>query len=268
MLTRLLIFLCNVSPALRRVLWRWWYSKLAREVPTDRWTLMNYGFAPADEPPLSLDERDEPERLSIQLYVRVARPADLAGAEVLEVGSGRGGGASYLARSRHPARYTGIDFSPQAAAFCAERHRDVENLRFTIGDAEHLPFPDTAFDAVINVESSHCYGNVPQFFAEVHRVLRPGGWFLFADLRDPKDAAELEVALRALPWSSVEKEDITADVLRALDLDDARKRKMIEQWIPAGLRSVFGEFAGLSGGKVSRSLRNGDLVYLRFAARK
>jgi SAM-dependent methyltransferase len=268
MLTRLLVFLCNHSPFLRRMLWRWWYSKLAREVATERWTFMNYGFAPADDAPLSLDPEDEPDRLCIQLYEHVVSPASLSGADVLEVGCGRGGGASYLARYHRPAHFTGIDFSPQAIAFCTERHRSIPNLQFAAGDAENLAYPDSTFDAVVNVESSHCYGNVARFFAEAHRVLRPGGWFLFADLRDPAEAAELEPLLRRQSWSGVEKEDITAAVIHALKLDDARKSALIAEWVPPRLRPLFREFAGLSGGKISRALQSGELVYLRFALRK
>jgi SAM-dependent methyltransferase len=270
MLTSLLVFLCNVSPPLRKMLWRWWYSKLARQIATERWTFMNYGFAPADtgSASLPLEEEDEPDRLCIQLYEFVTRPAELNGSEVLEVGSGRGGGASYVARYLRPSRITGIDFSPQAVAFCSERHKHVANLRFAVGDAEALPFPAASFDAVINVESSHCYGNVSHFFAEVRRVLRPGGWFLFADLRSSKDGSALEAALHNQPWQNVEKEEITTGVLQALELDDVRKRRMIQQMIPARLRPLFEEFAGLAGGKVYRGLQGGDLVYLRFALRK
>jgi ubiquinone/menaquinone biosynthesis C-methylase UbiE len=46
-----------------------------------------------------------------------------------------------------------------------------------------MPFPDASFDAVINVESSHCYPSMGRFLSEVHRVLRPRGSLLFADLR-------------------------------------------------------------------------------------
>ena len=231
---------------------------------------MNYGFAPADGTSIALrlDDHDEPDRLCIQLYELVARPADLNGKEVLEVGSGRGGGASYLARYHQPAQMTGVDFSPQAVKFCGERHSGVANLKFSVGDAEALSFPDASFDAVINVESSHCYGDVCKFFAEAHRVLRPGGWFLFADLRGSKEGSDLEGMLRRQPWQSVEKEEITAGVLKALELDDVRKRTMIERMIPARLRPLFEEFAGLTGSKVYRGLQSGDLIYLRFALRK
>ena len=268
MLTRLLVFLCNLSPALRRMLWHWWYSKLALEVPAEGWTFMNYGFVPDRGERLKLEASDEPDRCCIQLYERVVGAGNISRVEVLEIGSGRGGGASYVARYHRPERMAGVDFSPQAVAFCAERHRGIANLQFVVGDAENLPYPDASFDAVLNVESSHCYGNVPRFLAEVHRVLRPGGWFLFADLRDPKDAVALKANVHCHPWSHVEEEDITAGVVKALKLDDLRKRVMIEQWIPARLHPLFREFAGLDGGKISNGLQSGALVYLRFALRK
>jgi ubiquinone/menaquinone biosynthesis C-methylase UbiE len=270
MLTKLLVFLCNISPSLRRMLWRWWYSKLARQIATERWTFMNYGFAPADGVcvDVRLEDRDEPDRLCIQLYERVAQPADLGGREILEVGSGRGGGASYVARYHRPAHVTGVDFSPQVVAFCRETHKDAANLQFRAGDAEALPFADATFDAVINVESSHCYGDVDRFFREVNRVLRPGGWFLIADLRGRNGAAELEAMLSRHSWTHVEKEEITPGVLKALELDDARKRGMIEQLIPPRLHSLFEEFAGLTGGKVHQGFQSGELVYVRFALRK
>jgi SAM-dependent methyltransferase len=38
-------------------------------------------------------------------------------------------------------------------------------------------------DAVVNIESSHCYESMDTFLSEACRVLRPGGRFFFADLR-------------------------------------------------------------------------------------
>src|SRR5215213_1645074 len=95
---RLLLFLLNVSPLLRKFLWRWWYSKLARQIRNDEWTFMNYGYAPGDPGAmdLPLEAADEADRLCIQLYEHVTKPAVLSGKDVLEVGSGRGGGMSYV----------------------------------------------------------------------------------------------------------------------------------------------------------------------------
>src|SRR5436190_461440 len=110
MLTRLLVFLTSISPGLRRVLWRWWYNKLAKQIGQAEWTFMNYGFHARDGE-LELKAEDERDRFCIQLYERVTSGIDLRGTDVLEIGSGRGGGASYVARYRGPRSIVGVNFS-------------------------------------------------------------------------------------------------------------------------------------------------------------
>ena len=135
---------------------------------------------------LPLAASDEPNRYGIQLYHRTATQADLSGKQVLEVSCGHGGGASYLVRTLRPASYTGLDLNADGIAFCRKRH-NLPGLDFVHGDAESLPFADESFDAVINVEASHGYPDFPRFLAEVARVLRPGGHFLYADFRSYLD---------------------------------------------------------------------------------
>ncbi len=270
MLIRFCVFLLEASPILRRLLWRWWYGRLAGKYTARDWTFMNYGYAPpAGAPALRLDPADEPDRYCAQLYDHVARPAQLADAAVLEVGSGRGGGASFLTRRHAPKSYTGADYSPQAVALCQQRHGAVPGLRFAVGDAEHLPFADASFDVVVNVESSHCYGHVDRFFAEVARVLRPGGRFAYTDFRSADDMKVLAATLAATPGLEiVEQEDITAGVLAALAADDARKRALIAEFVHPRLRHLFGEFAGLSGGEMFRGFSERTLSYQRFLLRR
>ena len=269
MLIRLAVFLLEASPLLRRLLWRWWYGRLAKQRTDGDWTFMNYGFLPPDGSTLALDPADEPDRLCIQLYHRVASATELAGKQVLEVGSGRGGGASFVARHHRPAHLTGVDFSPQAVALCQKRHAAVANLSFAVGDAENLPFPDATFDAVINVESSHCYGHIENFFAEAARVLRPGGWFLYTDFRPATEVPAWHAALAAQPsWTRVAHEDITSAVADALQADDARKRRLIDENIHPRFRHLFGEFAGLVGGQMYTGFRDRSMLYHRFAFRK
>lgn len=265
MLAKFLIFLCEVSPQARRALWRWWYEKWAGKVGAGEWTFMNYGFAwPAGEKAPELQAEDEQDRYCAQLYHRVALPGHLSEKEVLEVGAGRGGGAAFVVRYHDPDRLTAVDFSPQAVEFCRTRHR-LDRLIFQAGDAERLPFPDASFDAVINVESSHCYGSVATFLAEVTRVLRPGGCFLYADLREAPEMADLEKQLQALPGMTVsETEDLTPQVAAALTADDGRKQQMITRLIPESQRAMFREFAGLAGSKIHRNLRDRTLLYQRW----
>ena len=86
----------------RQVGWRACYELLAVRVRKPEWPFMNYGYAPLTltEPHLSLEAADEPDRLCIQLYDQAIGGTDLRDQDVLEVGSGRGGGSSYLARYR------------------------------------------------------------------------------------------------------------------------------------------------------------------------
>lgn len=248
----------------RRVIWRVVYELLARRVQTADWSFMNYGYAPLPdsvETSLALLPEDEPDRLCIQLYEHALGGADLENLDVLEVGSGRGGGAAYLSRYRHPRSMVGVDFSQSAVDLC-RRDRRRPGLEFVRGDALSLPCPDASFDAVVNIESSHCYESMPRFLSEVRRVLRPGGHLYFADLRSRDDVGVLE---RQLHESGLELEaltDITAPVLAALRLDNARKLGLIETLFPRPLRRPLQAFAGTEGTRNYAGFEQGTLSYL------
>jgi SAM-dependent methyltransferase len=252
---------------LQKKLWRSWYGYLARGYRGADWTFMNYGFDDPKAGRLTLEAADERDRFCIQLYDYVAASVGLEGARVLEVGCGRGGGSSYIARYKKPQQMTGVDLSGDAIAFCRKTH-NAPGLDFRIGDAEQLPFADSAFDVVVNVESSHCYPNLQTFFREVHRVLKPQGRFLYADLRERDGIAEWENSLRASGFSLLREEDITDQVLSALDQDNDRKTKLIDSLVPAVLRSSFQDFAGIKGSRIYEGFRTGSLRYLRFEAMK
>ncbi|KUI46685.1 hypothetical protein AU198_03745 [Mycobacterium sp. GA-1199] len=157
------------------------YPYFTRKLERHDVVFMNYGYETTPPLAIPLSEADEVNRYPIQLYHTVAGQTDLTGKRVLEVGCGHGGGASYLTRTHQPASYTGLDRNRKGIEFCRRRHRMIPGLTFTEGDAEALPFPDGSFDAVINVESSHCYLHPERFFDEVARVLSPGGVFLYTD---------------------------------------------------------------------------------------
>ncbi|MFN2646813.1 MAG: class I SAM-dependent methyltransferase [Burkholderiales bacterium] len=265
---RALLALADASPRFKRLAWRTWYQYLAG-YPLRDWRFMNYGYAAlhADEAPVALQPEDEADRSAIHLYDRIARAAGLSGREVLEVGCGRGGGCWFVMRYHHPRKMTGVDFSPKAVRLCRERY-DLDGLEFAHGDAEALPFADESFDAVINVESSHCYGSMPAFLREVRRVLRRGGDFLFGDLRAAAERGALEAALARTGMALCETQDITANVVAALRLDSARKMALIERAAGARLAQTFREFAAVEGSEVFAGFESGATVYLRYALRK
>jgi SAM-dependent methyltransferase len=263
MLLARLVSLASRAPASKRLLWRGWYQFLASRYRQPGWTFMNYGYR-ADAP-LALAPEDEPDRSCIQLYDTVARAVPLAGRDVLEVGCGRGGGASFVARYHRPARMVAVDLAPRAVALAAARF-PVPNLTFRTGDAEQLPFAAASFDAVLNVESSHCYGRIADFFGEVRRVLRPGGAFLYADFRPREELPAWRAALRDAGLRIETERDLTPGVVAALDADDDGKRSMIDGLIDRPLAGVFRQFAGLRGTMIYDELRSGALTYLAFTA--
>ncbi len=257
--------LCTRSPNLRRVLVRFWYDFVSLLDKDAEARFMNYGYAELS-PVLSqieLMETDEPHRYSIQLYQHLTRAIDLTGLDVLEVGSGRGGGADYVMRYLRPRSLIGLDLSAQAVKFCG-RYYTVPGLTFVYGTAEHLPFEDHTVDVVINVESSSHYGNLDRFLQEVYRVLRPNGCFLFADIRAPNEIPALCSAFDRAGFGCPPPRYITANVVRALDLDSQRRRRLIEQKTPPPLQDTFKEFAGIKGTDKYEWFRTGMLEYLSF----
>jgi ubiquinone/menaquinone biosynthesis C-methylase UbiE len=221
---------------------------------------LNDGYE--ENPPmgLALAEADQPYRYPIQLYHRVAAQADLEDKRVLEVSSGHGGGASYLTRTLRPASYVGLDLNTRAVAFCAEHHSEP-GLSFVQGDAENLPFADESFDAVVNVEASHCYPRFPRFLDEVARVLRPGGRFLYADLRPRLRVAEWEAALAAAPLRMLTCRVIDDEVLRALASNSAVADQRLRGQLPALLHGVAREAFHVEGSRFYRDLQRGELTW-------
>lgn len=245
---------------MRKAVWRLWYPFLTRRLRDDAVFFLNYAFE--EDPPLGIPllQEDEPNRACIQLYHHVAGQVPLRGKEVLEVSCGHGGGAAYLTRTFQPRRYTALDLNPAAIQFCKEHHQ-INGLDFQEGDAEHLPFESGAFDAVINVEASHCYPDFPRFLAEIARVLRPSGYFLYADFRWDDRLAEWEQALAACSLQTQHSRTINAEVLRGMDRNSARSLELIARHLPKFLHGLGRDFAGVQGSRIYNALVNGELTY-------
>ena len=181
MLYKIAYYFFKLFPKLKKFFWKKWYIIFANKVSNPDLRFMNYGYF-SDDLNLDLKSEDEKDRYSIHLYYHVASQINLEGLKVLEVGSGRGGGCSYISRYLNPSEIFGIDISPSSIDICNNIY-NIDNLTFKVGDSENLPFDDNTFDAVINVESSHCYASMDKFIQEVSRVLKPNAYFLFCDLR-------------------------------------------------------------------------------------
>lgn len=246
---------------------KYWYPFLTRRWDAEDVVLLNYGYE--EDPPMGLPlaASDEPNRSCIQLYHRTATQADVSGKQVLEVSCGHGGGASYVVRTLRPASYTGLDLNADAIAFCQKRH-SLPGLDFVHGDAQSLPFTDESFDAVINVEAAHGYPDFPRFLAEVARVLRPGGRFLYADFRSYLDFSQWEAAMADAPLRLLSERVINAEVLRGLDNLAPRYLDLVGHHLPAFLRPFGRLFVGAPGSLMYRELQRGRLSYRMYCFAK
>jgi len=255
-------------PSFRRIIWKPLYEILAKKIKTPEWQFMNYGYVPSSaEGRLDLYPEDEINRYSLQLYHYLVSQVHVTGSEILEVGSGRGGGANYIKRYLKPANITGLDIAHQAVKL-ANNNYATKGLHYVQGNAENLPFANENFDVVINVESCHAYGSVPVFLKEVKRVLRPGGYFLCTDMRSPNGMNTLRNNLVITGMNMTVDQDITLNVVDAIDMEETIKQKRISENIPRWLAKPFKEFAGVKGSKIHEDLNNGSLVYHRFVMRK
>jgi SAM-dependent methyltransferase len=267
MTARAFLWLVNALPWLRRPLWRGLFELLALRFPTEWWTFMNYGYhdpAVAVPPAAAMEVEN---RYAFQLYHRVVDGEELDGRDVIEIGCGRGGGAASLSRYWRPRRVVGVDVSRHAIEFCRRVHR-AARLSFVHGDAEAMPCPAASFDVVVNVESSFCYRSMDHFLAEVHRVLRPGGLFLFADLRLREEVAELRRALAGCRLELLREADITANVAAALRLDAQRRRAASRGALPWPAQGWLDTFVGIAGTRIPEALASGHMVYLCYKLRK
>jgi SAM-dependent methyltransferase len=137
-----------------------------------------------------------------------------AGQQVLDVGSGVGGPARFLAET-YGCSVTGIDL---AADYC--RLAEVLTARvglqgkatFRPANALDLPFADGTFDAVWTQHAAMNIADRPGLYCEMHRVLRPGGVVALYDA-----VAGNGVPLFPVPWA---RDSSTSFLLAPDDLRD------------------------------------------------
>lgn len=114
---------------------------------------------------------------------------------ILDVGSGTG----MLLRSVRPffpdCILAGVDLAPGMGETALRRFDEKAGVSFVAGDAENLPFAADSFDLVLSTSTFQWLNELEKSFAEIHRVLAPGGGFVFA-LFGERTLWELRTAYR------------------------------------------------------------------------
>ncbi|MEF9385605.1 hypothetical protein V4890_08215 [Ralstonia solanacearum species complex bacterium KE056] len=104
----------NVSPISQ------WYDMMTRMFPDERLTFLNYGYLEEGGNFDWIDTEDLEQKCSTNLIRTLLGDADLRGKKVLEIGSGRGGNCSYLARYAGAASVTGLDSARRISSSAIE----------------------------------------------------------------------------------------------------------------------------------------------------
>ena len=160
----------------------------------------HYGVFAGPDTPL-------PDATAALTQLMLDRAAITAGDDVLDVGCGTGRQSCDLA-ANHGAKVLGITTSEAGVAAATElatSRRLEASARFEVRDGMDNQLPDSSFDVVWALESSHLMRDRPALLAEAVRVLRPGGRFVLCDI----------IRHREIPFAEVRERRDDFAVLRA-----------------------------------------------------
>ena len=239
---------------------------------------------------LSIDDLAAVDEFHIRGREATAELADLAAIKpdehVLDVGSGIGGPARYLA-TNHGCKVTGIDLTAEycdVANSLAKRVGLSEKVLHQQANALDLPFEDESFDVAW---TQHISMNIPDkhaFFSEMYRVVRPGGRLVIYDpIKGDDEPLEFPV-----PWSRdgrisfLIQEDETRRILEEMALDLIQWLDVSEKsiaWFMAnskqppkpnalGLHVLLGDEWQEMAANMVKNLKNGRIAIIQSVARK
>ena len=213
-----------------------------------------------------------------------ASPAD----HVLDVGSGIGGPARYFVR-RFGCRVTGIDLTAEFCDVARVLTRAVglaDRVTFEQGNALAMPFADASFDGAYSMNVSMNIADKAALYREVRRVLKPGAWFVLAEIAQGLAGAptyptpwaktaetsflatpeETRAALAAAGFAIVKARDTAA----AAAAYTARARAMIARGEKAPFHAVYlihGDLAREMAANGARDLAAGKIVPIEILCR-
>ena len=162
------------------------YARVSQE-PTDDF-IFPTGRAWAEDLDYPPELANVPES-AVESFAGVANPFSLGrlapGERVLDLGSGAGTDSLVAAQMvGEQGRVTGIDMTPQmlVKARAAAAEMRLEQVEFVEGEAEQLPFPDHSFEVIISNGVIDLIPDKDAVFAQLFRVLAPGGRMQIADV--------------------------------------------------------------------------------------
>ena len=159
-----------------------------------------------------------------------------SGDAVLDVGSGTGALAAALAAVAPSSRVIGIDPAAPYVAVAQARHPGEDLIRFEVGDAQQLRFPDDSFDRTLSLLVLNFIPDPTKALDEMIRVTRPGGVVASA-VWDYGQGMEM---LRVF-WDEAVALNPEAEARDERHMPLSRKGELQALWRAHGLRDVSEE---------------------------
>ena len=252
--------------------------------------LADDGADPARPTIESLAPYDQFHGRGLEATVEAAAMMQAApGDHLLDVGSGIGGPARWVAR-RFRCKVTGIDLTPEfcdVARHLTRRLGMDDRVAFEVGDALAMPFPDDTFDGAWSMNVSMNVADKGALYREIRRVLRPGAWLVLSEVAKGA-GAELDYPT---PWAAgpgtsfLSTPDETRrglsragfDVIRLHESRDeamafaARSREIVARGGKPPHRAVMlihGDTAKPATANAARALADGRIVPIEVLVRK
>jgi ubiquinone/menaquinone biosynthesis C-methylase UbiE len=206
---------------------------------------------------------------------------------ILDIGSGIGGPARYVA-NRFGCKVTGIDLT---AEFCdVARHltrllRLEDKVKFEVGDALAMPFPDASFNGAYSMNVSMNIAGKDALYREIHRVLKPGGWLVLSEIAKG-NGGELDFPT---PWAAsaatsfLATPEATRQGLMKAGFEVTQLKSTLQESLAFGARSralvergekpphravmlIHGEIAPEAAANTARGLADGRIIPIEVVA--
>jgi ubiquinone/menaquinone biosynthesis C-methylase UbiE len=212
-------------------------------------------------------------------------PAD----HILDVGSGIGGPARYFA-TRFGCRVSGVDLTAEFCEVARVLTRAVglaDRITFEQGNALAMPFADASFDGAYSMNVSMNIADKAGLYREVRRVLKPGAWFVLAEVTQGpagpptyptpwartaetsflSTPGETHAALAAAGFTVVQSRDTVADAAAFT----ARSRALIARGEKPPFHAVYlihGDLAREMAANGARDLAAGRTIPIEILCRR
>ena len=252
--------------------------------------LVDDGVDPSHPALDTLAPYDQFHARGIEATREIANRLDAASTDrVLDVGSGIGGPARYVAQ-RFGCRVFGVDLTLEFCSVAQTLSRRLGldgQVTFTCGTALALPFANACFEGAYSMNVSMNIEDKRGFYGELHRVLVPGGWLLLSEIaRGPREGLAFPT-----PWardastSFLSTPEETRHGLASAGFEVLGVRSTLDATLAFGARSraiverggkpphravtlIHGEMARAAIANTGRGLAEGQIVPIEVLARK